>query len=313
MKRRRVSLLGGALLACLFVCPARAAVTGDLILSLQYRNLEYANSALQGGVRLVGDADLSQTVRAHLDYNHRGSVDQELDEAYVEWGAAKRRLRVGRFLLPFGIYNYSELYYVGLVYAPILKYYQGEGYLLGRSEHGLFYLQGAGVWQVEAALFADHGGVRALIPSGGQGSIRVQRYAGPVIIGLSLLRQQGEEPETRDQGTARFIGLDARFSRPSVIVRGEAVTGRVPGGSPWGFYVDILYRPLLLRHGTIVGRVEAASGRDAPDPTYRRQTIGLKWELGHATSIAVNQVFESPRSRFSREGTVVYLWYTHRL
>src|SRR5207248_307593 len=114
-------------------------------------------------------------------------------EAYVEWGAARQRLRLGRFQVPFGIYNRSELYYVGLINPPILKYYLSEGYQLGRSEHGLEYVQAAGAWQVEAALFAGHGGVRTVIPSGGEGVVRFQRYAGSVIVGLNLLRQRGQE------------------------------------------------------------------------------------------------------------------------
>jgi hypothetical protein len=109
------------------------------------------------------------------------------------------------------------------------------------------------------------------------------------------------------------VGLDFRWSRPSLILRGELVTGDVPGGSPRGYYLDALYRPAGLHRGTLVGRVESSRGRGGDESTYRRQTIGLKWDLGHGTVAAINQVFETPDTESSRQGTTIYIWHTRRL
>jgi hypothetical protein len=313
MTARGAGSFVGILLALLGLSPARGAVTGDLILSLRYWESSQGDSTRFGNLRLLADADLAPTIRAHLDYDHQATIDEELYEAYGEWRSGKSWLRLGRFQVPFGIYNRSELYYVGLVYAPVLKYYLSNGYQLARSEHGLTFTRAAGPWQVETALFSDNGGLGAVIPSGREGSIRVQRYLGPVILGLNGMWEDGVEPESGSRGRARFFGLDLRASRPSLILRGEAVTGHVPGGWPWGYYLDVLYRPVALQRGTLVGRVETARGRRGYEPTYRRQTIGVKWEFGHGVTAAVNQIFETPRSRFDRQGTTFYVWYTQRL
>jgi hypothetical protein len=313
MTTKLAGRLAGILLALLCLSPARGAVTGDVILSLRYWESSYGDSTRLGNVRLLGDADVAPTVRAHLDYDHESGVDEELYEAYGEWRTGKSWLRLGRFELPFGIYNRSELYYVGLIYAPILKYYLSGEYQLGRSEHGLTFTHASGPWQIETALFSKHGGLQAILPSGGEGSLRIQRFLGPVILGLNGEWEDGIDPQSGAHGKAHFLGLDFRASRPSLIVRGEVVSGHVPGGSPWGYYLDLLYRPVALQHGTIVGRVETASGRGDDEPTYRRQTVGFKWDFGHGLAGAVNQVFETPRSRYDRQGTSVYIWYTHRL
>src|SRR2546422_8448101 len=123
MTARRARSLVGILLALLWASPARGAVSGDLILSLRYWESSHGDSTRLGNLRLLADADVAPAVRAHLDYDHQATVDEDLYEAYGEWRTGKSWLRVGRFQLPFGIYNRSELYYVGLVYAPILKYY----------------------------------------------------------------------------------------------------------------------------------------------------------------------------------------------
>jgi hypothetical protein len=262
---------------------------------------------------LVADADLDRAWRSHLDYDRHPLVDRDLWEAYVEWGSGAQRLRLGRFQVPFGIHSRSELYYVGLVYAPILKYYLGYDYQVGRSEHGVAYLQGLGPWQVEAALFAERGGLRTVVPSGGEGSLRVQRLTGPVILGLNLLRGHADQRGGPDREETYFYGVDLRYSQPSLILRGELVYGDVPGGTTRGCYLDALYRPASLHRLTLVGRVESVRGRGVPEPVFRRQTLGIKWDLGYGSAIAVNQLFETPRPGLGRQGTTVWLWHTRRL
>src|SRR5207244_12199251 len=98
--------------------------------------------------------------------------------------------------------------------------------------------------------------VRALVPSRGEGTIRVQHYGGPLIIGLNALREHARDPVSGELRTARFLGLDFRYSRASVILRGELVSGHLPGGSPQGYFVDLLYHPSALGRATLVARTE---------------------------------------------------------
>jgi hypothetical protein len=312
MARRGGSLLLSMMLALLAGTPTWGQVTADLVLSLRHWQTDVRNKTTLDNVRLLADARLDQAWGLHLDYDRETDAEEELAEAYAEWNSGRQRVRLGRFQVPFGIYNRSELYYVGLVNPPILKGYLGGEYQVGRSEHGLGSLLASGRWQLEAGLFAERGGWRAVVPSGGEGSLRLQYYANSLILGLSGLCQQGIDPESGVDGTARFVGLDFRFSRPSLILRGELVSGTAPGGYPRGFYLDVLYRPAALRVVTLVGRVESARGLSG-ESSYWRETVGFKWELGRGTALAVNQAFDSPRSQYGFHGTTVYLWHFRRL
>src|SRR5256885_8983890 len=51
-------------------------------------------------------------------------------------------------------------------------------------------------------------------------------FRSPLILGLSVLREQIASDDPDYRGTGYFYGLDFRYSRPTVIVRGELVTDR---------------------------------------------------------------------------------------
>lgn len=290
---------------------ARAAVTGDLVLALRFWHSEEDRTTLRAETRLIADADLRKALRFHLDVDQEGTATTELYDAYGEWHLGIHRLRWGQFLVPFGIYNRSEQYYVGLISDPLIRDYPADGPRLNDSEKGLDYLGAWGPWQVEGALF----GARApgIIPSGGEGSVRLQWFHGPLIVGVNALRDHGRHPLTARRGEARFFGLDLRFSRPTLILRGELVSGRVPGGSPRGFYVDVLYHPMSLHRVTFVGRTEAVEGQPGDGRYFSRQTVGLKWDVGNAWAVALNQSFGPSRPRLGARGTLLYVWYTRRL
>jgi hypothetical protein len=297
----------------LFLRPARADVTGDVTVTLRYWDTDSLKTTRFTNVRLLADADLHSPFRAHLDLEREEGDDTEFHEAYGEWGRGTRRVRLGRFQIPFGIYNRSELYYSGLVLDPLVQYYPFRGPQLGRSKQGLSFLWAEGSWQFEGALFGNGDGLSAFVPSRGEGSIRVQHYSGPLIIGLNALREHARDPGGGELRTAHFLGLDFRYSRPALILRGELVSGRLPGGSPRGYFVDLLYHPAVLDRATFVARTEFVRGQPGNGRSYRRHTVGLKWGLAPGTTVALNQAFDSPRTRFGLNGTIIYLWHTHRL
>jgi hypothetical protein len=214
--------------------------------------------------------------------------------------------------VPFGISNRSELYYVGLINGPVIKYSQAEGGQLDRSGVGVGYLRSVGAGQVEAALFSSNGR-EGPTASSGEGTIRLQRCVGPVILGLNGLWGQTRDPQSKNRGAVRFAGLDLRYSRPTLIVRGELVAGEVPDGCYQGFYLDLLYHPLSLHRFTLVGRTEAVQGLPGYGAHYARQTLGFKCDLGHGTAVAVNQAFDAPHVRSGGAGTTILVWHTRRL
>jgi hypothetical protein len=308
---RRIAALGLALTLA-SVSPARASVTADLILSLHYWNTDRLNTTRLANARLLGDVEPRPALRFHMDVDREEGESPDLYEAYGEWAGRGQQARLGRFQVPFGIYNRSELYYVGLVYDPLIRYYPYQGPHLGGSANGLGYVRTLGAWQVEAALFGRGSDVGAVVPNGGQGAMRIQRFTGSLIVGLSAYRDR-VPPGAEYPGEAHFLGLDFRYSRPSLILRGELVAGTVPRGSPKGFYLDALYHPVALNRVTFVGRIEAVRGQPDTGGLYQRQTIGLKWEATRGVAVALNQLFEPSHIRSGLRGTTLYLWYTHRL
>ncbi len=311
--RRAVRLALGVGLSLIPVHPVAADVTADLVLSARAWQTDGRKSVRFDNFRLLADSDLHPRLRLHLDLDRPAPSNTELYELYLEWGSARSRLLLGRFQIPFGIYNRSELYYSGLINPPFVKYYPQEGPLLGRSEHGAAFVRAVGLWQIEAALFAQDGGLSTLVPSGGEGSIRLQRFMGPLIVGVSGLRGHGYAPPEGRREAAWFTGIDVRYSRPQLVLRGEWITGSVPGASPHGLYVDLLYHPVRLHDFTFVGRTERVRGAPNNDVTYYRQTIGFKWDLGRGTTLAINQSFESPRYNTGIHGTSLFIWHIRRL
>jgi hypothetical protein len=310
MLTRSLGVTIAALLSLAFPC--RASVTADLTLSLRYWNTDSLNNTRVGYFRLLADADLPVDTRFHLDVD-RDENGVDLYEAFGEWGKGRHRGRLGYFEVPFGIHNRTELYYVGLISLPLIRYYPFQSPGIGRSASGVGYLGSLGAWQLEAALFGHGGSIESLVPSGGEGAVRIQHYSGPLILGISALRERVSAGDPDYRGTGYFYGLDFRYSRPMLILRGELVAGNVPGGSPRGFYLDVLYHPSSFGRVTLVGRTEAVRGQPQIGRTYSRQTIGFKWLLVRGTTLAVNQSFDSPRGPFSLQGTSLFLWHTRRL
>lgn len=308
----RLAVVLEVLLALVGASPARASVTADLILSLHWWNTDRLNTVRVANARLLADVDPRPSLRFHLDLDRDEPDSPDLYEAYGEWSGPNQHVRLGRFQLPFGIYNRSELYYVGLIYDPLIHYYPYEGPHLADSANGLEYVRTLGAWQIEAAAVGRSGDVSGLVPSGGLGALRLQHFAGPLILGVSASRNR--VPESAEyQGKAHFLGLDFRLSRPTWIVRGELVAGTVPGGSPRGFYVDVLYHPVALNRVTFVGRLEAVRGQPEDGGLFQRQTIGVKWDGPYGIAIALNQLFEPSQVRSGLQGTTLFVWYTHRL
>jgi hypothetical protein len=298
----------------LFCVPAVASsFTADLILSLQYWQTDRLKTTRLANARLLADAAPRRAFHFHLDVDRDQPSAVELYEAYGEWEAGRQRWRLGRFQVPFGIYNRSELYYVGIIYDPLIRYYPIQGPHLEDSANGVQYLRSEGRWQFEAAVFGRGDDVGGLVPRGDQGTLRLQRYGGPWIIGLNAYRTRAPAVGTAQYGDGHFFGLDFRYSRPALILRGEVVAGSVPGGSPEGFYLDALYHPAWLGRINVVGRTEAVRGQPRDGGLYERETIGLKWEAIPGVAVALNQVFEPSDVRSGLQGTTLFVWYTRRL
>ena len=200
--------------------------------------------------------------------------------------------RAGQFRTPFGIYTRSDYGYTGFVRAPLIRY---DGYFALSNnwlEQGAMITAGLPQLFFEASVGRPHDLGTALRRSGTDGSIRVQGYHGPLIVGVSHSRSNPYMPIRFAPGRQAFTGVDVRFASASGIqLRGEAIKGRSFNGvSTTGWYVDGIVHRAGMGPFTAVVRGESLD-YIASAPFARaasRFTLGTRVRLPGRVTAQVN-------------------------
>jgi hypothetical protein len=227
----------------------------------------------------------------------------ELIEAYVERIAHPAGKlfgwRVGRYRTPFGVYNGSDHAYGGFLRAPLIRY-QGY-YALSNTflEHGADIIAGKPnlFLFLEASVGRSGDAGRDKRRSGMSLVIRGQATRGPVIVGVSWI---DTEPSMEGQfvtGRTKFVGVDARWMREGVQLRGEWVGGRPFDDTlTFGGYVDLIVHRPEMGPITALARVERLSYRTRSqiyDLVANRQMIGARVRLFERLTATVEAVHNS--------------------
>ena len=212
-------------------------------------------------------------------------------EAYAERafhpGGAMVSVRAGRFRTPFGISGRSDHAYTGFLRAPLIRY--DDYYALSNTalEHGADVLVGGSHVSVEASVGAPADLTTAKRRPGTDTSIRGQVYVGSLIVGASYARSRPNWPEVYAFGHASFTGIDARWMRNGVQLRGEWIGGQpFDGTTTTGGYLDLLVHRVGMGPLTAVVRIERLDYDTIPPYALyaRRATIGGRARLlGHLT------------------------------
>jgi hypothetical protein len=240
--------------------------------------------------------DESDAFGAAYPYSNRVRVV----EAFGEWMVSPRRalvaVRAGRYRTPFGISAGSDHAYTGFLRAPLVRY---DGYFALSNnflEHGVDVMLGTPGLSVETSVGrpADIGLARR---PGIDAIVRVQGYVAGLIIGASHIRTQPYQPAEFATGRAEFTGLDARFTRSGVTLRGELVAGRpFAGVTTVGWYGDAILHRVAMGPLTAVARVEQLD-YDTPFVAFalhtKRQTLGARVRLRDALSLQVNLLHQT--------------------
>lgn len=243
---------------------------GDAIRGLQF----FAEVAVAGSSGEETDAFSGA-------YPYEGGL--RVIEAYVEHPIRAGRLvgglRGGRFRTPFGIYNRGDHAYNGFLRAPLIRY---DGYFALSNnylEHGAAGYVGTSHLQVEGSVGAPADVGEAERRAGVDGTLRVQGYAGPLIVGVSYLRTQPYLPAAFASGRAAFTGVDWRWMIAGVLLRGEWIAGQpFDGTSTDGGYFDVSVHRPEMGPVTVVARMERIE-YDAVPPfalSARRETVGAR-------------------------------------
>ena len=253
----------------------------------------------------------------------------QLSEAYAERtfqrGQGLVGVRLGQYRTPFGISGRSDYAYGGFLRAPLLRY---EGYWSVTNnflERGVDVIVGTPRLSVEASLGVPEDLGTMKRRPGLDRVVRVQGYVQDLVLGVSHINAEPNMPSFA-KGRMSFTGVDARWTRNGVQLRGEWVSGQ-----PWdatathAWYLDaIVHRP-FMGPVTAVFRSEQLNYSAVRPFTYqntpgfttwqgRRQTAGGRVRLPGGLIAQVNLLRQSDLlARYGRTALDVALTYSIRL
>ena len=304
----------GAIVLCLLTSvPARGqSITAEAAVTTGYSTDDSTAAAATqvrafgdavGGVRYFAEAAWAATTSDRVDafaaaypYGNRVQVIEAYAERMFAPAGGILGVKAGRYRTPFGISSGSDYGYTGFLRAPLMRY---NGYFALSNdflEHGVDVIAGVPRFTVEASagVPADVGLARRR--SGGDAVVRAQSYVGAFIIGASYIHTQPYQPAQFARGAADFEGVDARWMRGGVQLRGEWITGHpFDGTSTTGWYADLIVHRLGMGPVTAVARIEQlAYIAVAPFDLYaRRQTIGARIRLMDSLALQVNVLHQT--------------------
>jgi hypothetical protein len=224
----------------------------------------------------------------------------QLMEAYGERmfqpGRGLVGIRAGRYRTPFGIYSASDHAYVGFLRAPLIRY--DNYYALSNN----FLEQGADVvvgtprafMELSVGSPADVG--QAQRRSGVDTVLHAQTAFGSAIVGMSYIDTKPYQSPEFAFGRAAFTGVDARWMRSGVQLRGEWLWGRpFDGVRTRGGYLDLIVHRPSMGAVTALARAERLA-YDAPAPFAlytNRYTAGAKVRLFERFTAEVGVVHQT--------------------
>ncbi len=211
-----------------------------------------------------------------------------VQQAAVEKNWGMQRVQGGIIRLPFGISDSRETYASGLIAYPLAR----GGYWNHSVDWGVPGVQvigGTPLLQFEVAGFGGQGvGVWNDTSRVSGGALRVQTYGRDFIVGAS--RWDGSLSDQEDGGPNQPVhlnGLDLRYTRPHLVLRGEYLFGNLGGDQMRGWYLDAYYRLPQWEKVTLVARWEQSRpGLD--DPIGRQVTLGMRYVATREWTLAVN-------------------------
>jgi hypothetical protein len=302
---------GRVALVCAALCLAGARTTTAQSLTTE--------AAMTGGVSTDGGAAASTQVRAFGEaprglryyaeaawaetgsqsdafgaaYPYGGRV--QAIENYVEWFADTPRVvagvRGGRFRLPFGISSGSDHGYNGFLRAPLLRY---DGYYALSNnflQHGVDVLAGIPQLTLEASVGRPADVGTAIRRPGADTTVRVQAALAGAIVGVSHVRTRPYFSPRFAFGRMEFTGVDVRWMRDGVQLRGEWIGGQpFDGTSTTGWYADVIVHRRAMGPFSAVARVEQLDYDTTPEHALhaKRQTIGTRVHIANGLTAQVN-------------------------
>ena len=267
----------------------------------------------------------SDAFTAAYPYDGHVNVIETYGERLFTPGKSLVSVRAGRYRTPFGIAGRSDHAYSGFLRSPLIRY--DDYFALSNTflEQGADVIVGVPQLNVETSLGVpgDVGDVKRR--SGLDRVFRVQGYHGAWIVGVSHIRTNPTQPESLARGRAEFTGVDVRWMRDGVLVRGEWITGQpFDGPTTDGWYADVMLHRVAMGPVTAVLRAEQLHYNSIDQLNYdstatfvlheTRFTVGAKVRLPYRLIAQVNVLRQSGNIPVSRPTPIdVALTYSIRI
>jgi hypothetical protein len=248
------------------------------------------------GIRYFAEAAWAETDSASdafgAAYPYSGRL--QAIENYVEWFAPTRAVAVvrgGRYRTPFGISTASDHGYNGFLRAPLLRY---DGYYALSNnflEHGVDVVAGVPKLTAEASLGRPADVGTALRRDGWNRVFRLQSAVGSSIVGISHIRTRPYQSPRWAFGFMEFTGVDVRWMRGGVQLRGEWIGGQpFDGTTTTGWYADAIVHVRRMGPITAVARVEQLDYDAIPERAMhaKRQTLGARIRIVEGLAAQAN-------------------------
>lgn len=265
---------------------ARLASTGDSK-ATAYQNSVALSWRLAPGLHFRyegGQMNAPMLTGFGARFNHIITQEAALEK---EWGAGNRA-QLGIVRLPFGLYDSRETYASGLIDYPLLR---GD-YALQSVNWGVPGIRIGGSnknFQAEMAVFGGQSAGMWNNLNNTQGVAgRLQFYHKDLILGVS--HWNGSQSTSFASGgpqDTHITGMDIRYTRPHLLLRGELLTGTLAGEKATGWYLDAYYHLPKYQKWTLVTRAEAFQPEN--DRRWSKQlTFGVRYTLDSNWILAMN-------------------------
>jgi hypothetical protein len=225
-------------------------------------------------------------------FTQRKYFSSRISEANVEKTLSPQAsVKVGLQRLPFGLYDLQETYRSGLIdYAMPRVDYGSSG--MDQSVLGIGGTFQQGMTQLEGVVFTGNGVTvwNGYTPRRGVAG-RVQRFIpSNTIVGLSYCSQTQKGFMGKEQGVT-MGGIDIRYTRPYLVLRGEVMRGNLAGdhyqGAYKGGYIDAYYRMPGLPAWTLTARTEQIKPSPMTQEAHQT-TLGARWTMNPAWTVVAN-------------------------
>jgi hypothetical protein len=238
-----------------------------------------------------GEAEETDAFSGAYPYGNRVQMIEAYGERTFRPHAALLAVHAGRFRTPFGISAGSDHAYSGFLRAPLIRY--DDYFALSNNflETGVGVVAGVPSLYVETSLGRPDDVGEAERRPGLDRVVRVQGSYRSLIVGLSHISTNPYQPISFARGRAAFTGVDARWMRKGVELRGEWIAGQpFDGTRTTGGYVDLLIHRPGLGPVTAVVRAERLGYETAPPYAIyaQRYTAGARVRILNTVAAQVN-------------------------